>query len=133
MNLSRKIEQKAVYIARNIATNIPFFGSKLAFKMRKMGTSVFGDTSTVIRSGNWYGNDTTWRMVLDLNRCLLYGQPDGTLDENKKKSYYTVIDGIIGMEGQGPMQGDRVNSNVVIVGDDPVAADTVAARVMGFD
>jgi uncharacterized protein (DUF362 family) len=37
------------------------------------------------------------------------------------------------MEGAGPMQGDPVESNVVIAGSDPVAADMVAARVMGFD
>lgn len=72
-------------------------------------------------------------MVLDLNRCLLYGNPDGTLRENNPKRYYTIIDGIIGMEGSGPMQGDPVHSDVVIFGKDPVATDMVAARVMGFD
>ena len=25
------------------------------------------------RSGNWCGNDTVWRMVMDLNRCLYFG------------------------------------------------------------
>jgi uncharacterized protein (DUF362 family) len=72
-------------------------------------------------------------MVLDLNRCLLYGNPDGTLRTSNPKRYYTIIDGIVGMEGAGPMQGDPVESNVVIAGSDPVAADMVAARVMGFD
>src|SRR5262249_54734555 len=39
----------------------------------------------------------------------------------------------VGMEGNGPMAGDPVASNVVIAGTDPVAVDMVAARVMGFD
>ena len=33
----------------------------------------------------------------------------------------------------GPMQGDPVESGVVIGGTDAVAVDTVAARIMGFD
>ena len=72
-------------------------------------------------------------MALDLNRCLLYGNPDGTLREGNPKRYYTLIDGIVGMDGMGPMQGDPVRSDVVIGGADPVAVDMVAARVMGFD
>ena len=38
---------------------------------------VFGDTLDVVRSGNWWGNDTIWRMILDLNRILRYARPDG--------------------------------------------------------
>ncbi|MGH8677250.1 MAG: DUF362 domain-containing protein, partial [Burkholderiales bacterium] len=34
---------------------------------KRVGTKIFGDTGSVVRSGNWHGNDTTWRMVLDLN------------------------------------------------------------------
>jgi hypothetical protein len=86
-----------------------------------------------MRSGNWYGNNTTWRMVLDLNRCLLFGQPDGSLRTSAPKRYYSVVDGVIGMEGMGPMQGDPISSGIVLVGTDPVAVDAVAARVMGFD
>src|SRR5262245_39113458 len=37
-----------------------------------VGRKVFGETHDVIRSGNWFGNDTIWRMVLDLNKVLLY-------------------------------------------------------------
>ena len=96
-------------------------------------TKAFGSTKQVIRSGNWYGNDTTWRMALDLNRCLFYGNADGTLKSVSSKRYYSVLDGIVGMEGDGPMQGDPVNTNVIIAGSDPVAVDIVASRVMGFD
>ena len=129
----QRLEQIAVKSARSLALNVPVLGPKLAQKLRKAGTAAFGAGDKVIRSGNWYGNDTTWRMVLDLNRCLLYGNPDGTLRRDNPKRYYSVIDGIIGMEGSGPMQGDPVHSKVVIGGTDPVAVDMVAARVMGFD
>jgi len=133
LTLKRRIEQLAVKIMRQLVLRVPYLGPKIAIQLRKAGTSVFQDNTKVIRSGNWYGNDTTWRMVLDLNRCLLYGRPDGSLSYDHPKRYYSLIDGIIGMDGAGPMQGDPVNSNVVIGGTDPVAVDMVAARVMGFD
>jgi hypothetical protein len=133
LSFKQKLEQVAVRNVRKMALSLPVLGPKIAQYLRKAGTKAFGGGDSVIRSGNWYGNDTTWRMVLDLNRCLLYGNPDGTLRTSNPKRYYTIIDGIVGMEGAGPMQGDPVESNVVIAGSDPVAADMVAARVMGFD
>ena len=30
-----------------------------------------------IRAGNWYKNQTTWRMCIDLNRCLYYSDANG--------------------------------------------------------
>ena len=44
-----------------------------------------------------------------------------------------VIDGTIAMEGKGPRTGTPKVCDVVIVSTDPVAADAVAARYMGFD
>ncbi len=46
---------------------------------------------------------------------------------------YAIVDGIVGMEGNGPISGTPVDSSVLVFGNDPVATDTVAARVMGFD
>jgi uncharacterized protein (DUF362 family) len=44
-----------------------------------------------------------------------------------------IIDGIVGMEGNGPLLGQPVNSGVVVVSRDPVAADVTGARLMGMD
>ncbi len=44
-----------------------------------------------------------------------------------------VIDGILGMEGDGPVDGTPVSMGVVLASTDPVAADAVAATLMGFD
>lgn len=46
---------------------------------------------------------------------------------------FTVIDGFVGLEGRGPVHGKPVKMDLVIAGSDPVATDTVAAEVMGFD
>jgi len=45
----------------------------------------------------------------------------------------TVIDGFVGMEGEGPIDGTPVQMNLIIAGTDPVATDATAARVMGFN
>lgn len=93
--------------------------------VKRVGSKIFGDTSEVVRSGNWHGNDTTWRMVLDLNRALL-------LCPNAPR-YLTIIDGIIAGEGNGPMEADAKPCGVLIAGTNPAAADFVATKLMGFD
>jgi hypothetical protein len=127
------VESRAIRLAQRIAQSAPIPGAALFAALRFIGRSYFGDTNVTIRSGNWHGNDTTWRMALDLNRCLLYGLPDGSLAKSRQRRYYSVIDGIIGMEGNGPLAGKPKRSDVVIGGEDPVTVDAVAARVMGFD
>lgn len=50
-----------------------------------------------------------------------------------RKIDLTIIDGRVAMEGQGPHDGEPVNLGLIIVGKDPVATDTVASTIMGFD
>jgi uncharacterized protein (DUF362 family) len=45
----------------------------------------------------------------------------------------TIIDGFVGMEGNGPIDGTPVQMNLIIAGTDPVATDATAARIMGFN
>jgi len=45
----------------------------------------------------------------------------------------SVVDGIVAMEGLGPVLGDPVEMNLIIAGDDPVAVDAVTSAVMGFE
>jgi hypothetical protein len=106
--------------------------SRLFVPVKKAGRLIFGDTRKVVRSGNWHGNDTCWRMVLDLNKCLFFfdggGQP-----RKKPLRYLTVVDGIIAGEGNGPMSPDSKPCGVIIAGAHPVAVDCTAATLMGFD
>ncbi|HEY6122032.1 MAG TPA: DUF362 domain-containing protein [Pyrinomonadaceae bacterium] len=106
----------------------------LARKTKKLAYKVFGETESIIRSGNWHGNDTVWRMALDLNRILLYANPDGSMREsNAAKRYFSVVDGIIAMEGDGPATGTPKAIGCMLAGQNPVAIDAVCARLMGFD
>lgn len=99
---------------------------------RRIGTKVFGPSSRVIRSGNWYGNDTLWRMCLDLNKILLwYGRDGQTLPE--RRPYVSIVDGIVAGQGNGPVDPDAYDLGVVVAGTDPVAVDMTCTRLVGFD
>lgn len=50
-----------------------------------------------------------------------------------RKADLTIVDAIIGMEGQGPHAGTPVEMNMIIAGADTVATDAVAAYIMGFE
>lgn len=44
-----------------------------------------------------------------------------------------VVDGIVGMQGLGPIQGTPVNLNLIISGLNPVTVDAVCCHVMGIN
>ena len=110
--------------------------SRHLIPIKDLGKLAFGETAKKIRSGNWYGNNTLWRMILDLNKLLMYGNTDGTLRTggiNSQKKYLSFVDGIVAGEGSGPEAPDPFNTHVIIGGSNPVSVDCVAAKLMGFD
>ncbi len=48
------------------------------------------------------------------------------------KPSLTILDGIYGQEGVGPVYGDPVEMDLIIAGRDMVALDTVAGLIMGY-
>lgn len=126
-----RLEQAWMATAKRWLRNRPGL-SRLFVPLKKLGRLIFGDTGTVIRNGNWHGNDTCWRMVLDLNKCLFFF--DGTGARRRRPlRYLTVVDGIVAGEGNGPMAPDPKPCGVILAGTHPVAVDLVAATLMGFD
>lgn len=106
----------------------------VAGPIKALGKRIFGDTIIdTIRSGNWHGNDTTWRMALDLNRILLYADADGGLHDRPVRRFFSMVDGIIAGEGNGPLDPTPKPAGVVLAGANPVAVDLACARLMGFD
>ena len=101
--------------------------------IKKLGEIIFGETSKTIRSGNWYGNDTAWRMVLDLNKIFLYCSKDLRLKKKKRQRQITIMDAIIAGEGNGPLEATKKKVGYCIIGKNPVAVDTVCAHLMGFN
>jgi uncharacterized protein (DUF362 family) len=132
--LTTMFEQMSKKVGQSTLYKMPILGAWGYRKARTIGKGVFGESNTTIRNGNWCGNDTCWRMALDINRALLYGNPDGTWrDSEYPKQYLTIVDGIIGGEGNGPLCPDDVQSKVLIAGGNPATVDAVACRLMGFD
>ncbi len=104
--------------------------------MKTLGRLLLGDSRETIRNGNWFGNDTLWRSIVDLNKVLLYGNCDGILENGasaKKKRYLSFIDAIISGEGNGPEAPEPLKTEMIIAGTNPVSTDCVAAKLMGFD
>jgi len=56
--------------------------------------------------GNWYGNDSAWRMAVDLLKIIYYADQSGILHNNKQRKIFSFIDGIIGGENDGPLHPD---------------------------
>src|SRR5437870_3733934 len=46
---------------------------------------------------------------------------------------FVIADGIIGMEGDGPLNGTPKHLNTILLSDDPVAADFILARLLGSE
>jgi uncharacterized protein (DUF362 family) len=47
--------------------------------------------------------------------------------------HFVIADGVVAMEGNGPLHGTHRNLGKVVLADDPVAADFICARLMGLD
>jgi uncharacterized protein (DUF362 family) len=45
---------------------------------------------------------------------------------------FAIVDGIVGMEGNGPIQGEAKSVGVLVMGHDFVAVDATCARLMGL-
>ena len=122
----------AIRAFKRAALAAPVVAGIIGPAVKRAGEAMWGRTSAVVRSGNWYGNDTAWRMVLDLNRILLYF--DGSCARRTKPlRYLSIVDGIVAGDGDGPMEADAVPAGVILAGTNPAAVDLAASRLMGLD
>jgi hypothetical protein len=117
---------------RKLNRAVPGLGPVVHGRARAAGAALFGETEEVVRSGNWHGNDTCWRMCLDLNQLVLYGSADGSLGPARRR-YLVLGDGLIAGEGAGPMNPDPVAAGLLLFGTDAASVDAAAATLMGFD
>lgn len=83
--------------------------------------------------GAWHGNDTVWRMVLDLNRILVYGNRDGAMCDSPQRAFFSLTDALIAGEGDGPLRPSPLVVGAVTFGGSPVACDLVHAAMLRLD
>ena len=97
-----------------------------------------------LKTHHWVGVTLSLKNLLGIMPGTKYGWPknrfhtigleESILDVNLTvKADFAIIDGIIGMEGNGPLFGEKRQLGVIILSPDLLAADNVAARIMGIN
>ena len=122
---TRASRLKELYLPRTV------LGADLVVSMPKLKTHHWAGVTLSLKNmfgvvpGSCYGwpkNILHWaginNAILDINAAV---RPD-----------FAVVDGIVGMEGNGPIQGTSKACGALIFGDDPVAVDATCCRLMGL-
>lgn len=98
-----------------------------------------------MKTHHWAGATLSMKNFFGIVPSTLYGWPKNQLHQigiptsivelNKRfaQRTFALIDGIVGMEGDGPIQGTPKAAGVIVAGPDVMAADATACRVMGID
>jgi uncharacterized protein (DUF362 family) len=97
-----------------------------------------------MKTHHWAGVSLSLKNLLGLFPGARYGWPKNTIHFNGITAsilglhqilppVMAVVDGIIGMEGDGPLFGTPVQHGLLAVGKDAVAVDVICADLMGFD
>jgi uncharacterized protein (DUF362 family) len=97
-----------------------------------------------MKTHHWVGATLSMKNLFGLVPGGVYGWPKNVLhwagiDETIADIHalfphaFSIVDGIIGMEGNGPIQGTARAAGVVVAGADPVAVDATCCRIMGID
>jgi uncharacterized protein (DUF362 family) len=83
-------------------------------------------TADSTSAGSWYGNETIWRMTLDLNHLLYFA-------ERAPKQIISIVDGVIAGEGEGPLRPTPKPTGLLVAGENPAYVDAVLANLMGYN
>ncbi len=97
-----------------------------------------------MKTHHWAGVTLAMKNLFGLLPGAVYGWPKNVLhiagihqsilDINATvRPHFAIVDGIIGMEGDGPLMGTPKPAGVIVMGRDPAATDATAARIMGVD
>ena len=102
--------------------------------IKTIGTRENLSGSFYVGSGSWYGNDSIWRMVYDLNMIILLAHADGgKLRAEPQRAVLSIMDGLVAGEGNGPLQPLTVQANALLASRNPFLIDFAMAKLMGFD
>jgi uncharacterized protein (DUF362 family) len=96
-----------------------------------------------LKTHHWAGVSLSLKNLFGIVPGARYGWPKNFLHINGiplsvvglyqlVRPMVAVVDGIVGMEGDGPLFGAPVPHGLLAVGADPVAVDTLCAELMGF-
>jgi uncharacterized protein (DUF362 family) len=97
-----------------------------------------------MKTHHWAGATLSMKNFFGIVPSAIYGWPKNLLHyQGIDKSIvelnrlvrhsFAIVDGIVAMEGNGPIQGTPVNAGVVVMGRDFAAVDATCARLMKLD
>ncbi|RPH52118.1 MAG: DUF362 domain-containing protein [Desulfobacteraceae bacterium] len=97
-----------------------------------------------MKTHHWAGVTLSMKNMFGVMPGIVYGWPKNLLhwagineciyDINATfKPQLAIVDGIVGMEGDGPIMGDPIRSNVIIMGLNSPAVDATCTRIMGIE
>ncbi len=97
-----------------------------------------------MKTHHWAGATLAMKNFFGLVPGAVYGWPKNTLHQfgiarsivglNRVFSKtFAIVDGIVGMEGNGPIQGTPKRAGVLVMGTDLRAVDATCCRLMGID
>ena len=112
-----------------------FYSLKRHFKGSPLEI-LFEDTqcmSFAQHRGAWPGNDTCWRMAADLYNTFVKDLSGWRKKHNKKLRTFSVIDGVLAGEKNGPFCPSPKKARVVVAGQDLLLTDCVGARLMDYN
>ncbi len=97
-----------------------------------------------MKTHHWTGVTLSMKNLFGVMPGIYYGWPKNVLHQKgihqsivdinvTVKPHFAIVDGIIGMEGDGPIMGEPKKAGVVVMGRDVQAVDATCSRVMGID
>ena len=97
-----------------------------------------------MKTHHWVGATLSMKNLFGVVPSGIYGWPKNVLhwagiEESIADLHaafprqFAIVDGIVGMEGNGPIQGALKHAGVLVAGSDPVAVDATCCRVMKID
>lgn len=97
-----------------------------------------------MKTHHWAGVTLSMKNLFGVMPGMFYGWPKNVLhregieesiiDINKTvKPHFAIVDGIVGMEGDGPIMGTPKNAGVIVMGRNLPATDATCCRIMGIN
>lgn len=109
---------------------VPFVEGKVSGAFGRLGKAVTGDAYS---EGSWWGNDTIWRTILDLNKIVHFADKGGTMCDTQQRKTLVISDMVVIGEGEGPLLPEAKPWGMLMLSEDPVAHDIAVARLFGTD